>query len=484
MEIKGLQNLYAGTPRYLKALLISLMLTATAVLLLRWSGFPISPISDKTPKAFMLGFAFLLPSLSLSIDSKYLKGILTSIDESDRSPLLLLLLAQVFWFYSTWFSMIFISAYLAFVLGRFLRQWQKAKKKTQGLSQIKEAIQQRAKEMPLYLWCLIALFFLNAVGLIWQKQADFPNLTDRYIFYVLLPLSLFIYKPKRSSVYRFVRFALPIVLAMLSVYLLYVMLFHLVYFPDQWAWLKQPLSRIYQAKLFAGDTYIFYNDWLEAGHPSYMLLALLPYFLISFFSKAKTQYSQREESVFILLTSIFVLFTHLRYGLYFVGLMLILWIYRVNAGAFRLFFKKNVYWLLPALGLSLAFLYMQRTLFVDNLRLELYEEAVRQIKAFPVLGQGTGAEMVIFKNKGAINHSHAHNLLLSMMVNFGIIGLLWTGLFILSLLYRAVREHRILFFFVLFLLPMFIIESPFTYAYTSYFVLLSLFIFEQRLTRA
>ncbi len=286
MNIKGLSKQSQALPHYLKALLVSLLLTAFSVVLLRWGAFvEIRTLADETPKTLMLFVAFLLPSLSLALDYKYLKSTLSPIDSEDRLPLLLLLLAQVLWFCNSWLNVISLAGYLALVVFRLLLQWQINKSNTQFLGELKSSVKQRAKEIPLHLWCLVALFFLNALGILWQTQENFPNITDKYVLYVLLPMSLLLYCPKVKSVFQFARFALPFVLALLSVYLIYVMLFHLVYFEDLWAWIKHPLSRIYQPKVFNDDTFKLYADWLEGSHPSFTLLALLPYFLISFFAK-------------------------------------------------------------------------------------------------------------------------------------------------------------------------------------------------------
>ncbi len=464
MSIKGLSIQNQALPHYLKALLVSLVLTACSVVLLRWGGFvEISALTNETPKALMLGLAFLLPSFSLALDFKYLKSTLSPIDSVDRLPLLLLLLAQLLWFYSFWLTTILLGGYLALVVFRFVLQWHKNKGNTQFLSELKSSVKQRAKEIPIYIWCLVALFFLNALGVLWQTQEVFPNTMDRYVLYVLLPMSLLLYRPKVKSVFQFARFALPFILALLSVYLIYVMLFHLVYFEDLWAWIRHPLSRIYQSKLFNDDTFKLYTDWSAVAHPSYTLLALLPYFLISFFAKGKGDFAKKEEFVFVLLTVLFVLFTHLRYGQYYIILMSLLHLFKAYLGAFKEFIKTKKLYILIGLGLLAGFLYQERELFVDNVRLELYRAVIDEIKAYPILGQGTGAELKLFFREGTlVNHCHTHNLLLSMMTNFGLIGFLWTTLFISSLFHKAINRNYILLFFLIFLLPMFVIETPFT----------------------
>ncbi len=473
MSITGLSKAKKSLPRYLKALCLSLVLTALSVVVLRWFGFETRPLADKTPRAFMLALAFMLPTFSLALDSRYFRAIINSIDSRDRLPLFLLLTAQVLWFYSFWLTTACLISYLVLVVGRFVLQWQRNKQNKGYLNKVRITIKQRVKVIPSYIWCLLALFFLNAVGLLWQSQTTFPNPTDKYILYVLFPMSFLLYKPKTKSVYQFVRIALPIALALLSIYLLYAILFHLVYFDDLWAWIQHPFSRVYQPKLFWGDTYLFYSDWFEAIHPSYILLALLPYFLISFFDKTRSLLSEKEEIVFVVLTSFFVLFTHLRYGLYYIVLMLILHLWKPYFGATKELFKKKGIYLFLGAGLLAGFLYQERDLFFDELRLELYQSAIEEIKTSPILGQGSGAEHILFQKSTTINEYHAHNLFLSMMVNFGIIGLLWAITFCATLFYEGIKRNQVLFAFFIFLLPMFIIESPFTFSSLILLMLMS-----------
>ncbi len=473
VDINSLSKKHNAFPRYLKGLLISLLLMALSLAFLRWTGFQVRSLADETPKALMFAVAFILPSFALALDVKYLKSTLISIDRGDRLPLGLLLLAQVFWFYSSWLTIVALISYVVLVLGRFLFERGDSRGKLHALSKLETTMKQRAKAVPPYLWSLVALFFLNAIGLLWQTELNFPNTTDKYILYVLLPLSLLCYKPRTKSVYQFARFALPIFLALLSIYLIYAMLFQFVYFEDFWAFVTKPLSRIYQPKIFPGDTYLFYSNWLEVSHPSYSLLALLPYFLVSFFAREKTRFAEQEELVFVLLTFFFVLLTHLRYGLYYIVLMIVLLLCKPYIGAVKELIKRRAIYIVLGFSLLVSFLYQERALFVDEQRLELYQLAIEKIKEFPILGQGTGAELELFKEGMLIKYAHAHNLLLSMMLNFGVIGLLWLIVFIASLLYKAMTENEVLLVFCLFLFPMFIIDAPFTLKTTILQMLMS-----------
>ncbi len=510
-------------PRYLKGLLLSLLLIVVAVPLLRWAGLPITPLSDETPKVYIIVFAHLIPILCLLLDRKTLKSRFLAIEPNDRLPLVFFLTAQMLWFYRHWLCLVALVGYLAVVAGKFYFSVFKSKTTPSGkpdtppqegnlscfLNNLfsKEAIQyrpphpvgqarhpsasqltvgrhlppQRAKEIPIYLWCIVALFFLNAIGVLWQTQDYFLNPTDKYIMAVLLPVSLLFYKPSRQSIYKFAGFSLPFVLAFLSIYLINVAGFHLVYFNDLSAWFKHPLSRIYQADIFNDDTFKLITSWLQVGHPSYTLLALLPSFLILFFLPENKNKS--ELIAFTLFSLLFVGVTHLRYGLFFVISMSILWLYKPYLGKIKEIFQRYFYIPLIIIGLLAIFVYTERDLFRDNIRFKLYTDAIEQIKLFPLLGQGSWAESRLFFNEYKEYIAHAHNMLLSMMVNFGIIGLLWCLTFVGSILYDGLRFNKPLLTFFVFLLPLLIIESPFTLAHLIDLMLMLLLIFSLSISK-
>ncbi len=471
---------HKAIPPYLLGLLASLIFTVLGVVLLRGLGFPVHRLAETGFRPYMMAYAVSLPLLALLLDFRFFKEEFLKIDVVDRSPLLLLGLAQVSWFFSWWWTVLFLIAYLALLFFRQVLRLKQKEDDTGYLKGMPTKLYRKATSIPLYIWCLVALFVLNLLGLLWQREASFPNTTDKYILYLLLPLSLFIYKPKQSSIQHYAHLFLSVLLVLLTMYFLYVSLFHLVYVEHWTAWLMKPLDRHYLLELTPFDSYTLYNDYLLIRHPSYVLCAIVPYFLLSFFPSKNQQNAvsalKAEHIAFVVLTILFVGVTHLRYGIYYVILMLMLWLYRAYSGAFKDFLRKNAYYLVLLFALIIGFLYRERALFVDNIRLELYEEAVRQIKAYLVLGQGTGAELRCLNLGATFHHAHAHNLLLSMMINFGLLGLMWTIVFILSLFHNGIQRNRILLLFLLFLMPLFIIEAPFTHGYIIYQMLMSFFL--------
>ncbi len=144
-------------------------------------------------------------------------------------------------------------------------------------------------------------------------------------------------------------------------------------------------------------------------------------------------------------------------------------------GAFKEFIKANSLYILLGFGLLVGFVYQERALFVDELRLELYQSAIKAIKAYPILGQGSGAEKYLFVSKDGVSFPHTHNFFLSMMVNFGLLGLSWTMLFIISMM-RGMLNNKSLLAFGVFLLPLLLIDSPFTASVFLMLMLMLLFL--------
>ncbi len=447
-------------PRYLKGLLISLLAVFITVIALRYLGFSTRSLTDEEPKSYIFILALVLPLLSLSLDWRSLKQKFLSIEQEDRLPLLLIFTAQLSSIFSYWFSIYLLLAYLLLILGRTIYCQYYTKETSLKIGELRSNLKAKIKEIPIYVWCLPALFLLNLLGLLWQKQPIFPNTADKYLPCLLLPLSLLLYRPKLQSVYAAARFVLPFILAFLSLYLIYAQLYHLFYFDKLWAWLLHPLSVEYQREIFHDYTYKLFSDWLDFNHPSYVLLSILPIFFISVFTKKRDVTVKFEELVFVCLSFLFVGLTHLRYGICFVLLMTIFCFYKPYVGMFGRVLRRYFYVpILILVGLA-AFIYKEQDLFSDNLRFELYINAIKQIKAFPILGQGSGAESKLFFKPFDGFFAHTHNLFLSMMVNFGLLGLIWCLALLRSML-SSYKKNKALFSFTLFFIPLMLIDNPF-----------------------
>ncbi len=473
-------------PLYLKSLLLSLVLTVVSVVLLRLNGITHHPYEEQGFTPYMMALACLLPAFALFLDRRMLLARFRAIDAEDRLVVSLIILGQVLWFYDTRAMAFALALFLLIKLWQGLRFLQDQGR--QSLSQILVQLKQRAKELPVYAYCLIGIVFLMLLGMMWQSDPEhFPNISDRYILLSLVLLSLLFGQLRKATIYAYARLLLPIVLSLFAVYFLYACAVHLLYVDEKelFNWLFHPLTRQY-ASIVPGDypgkflePFYAYAECLSMPHPSFGLISLLPPFLITCFPQAFGTVSERrisyEHWAFACFCLVFFFLVHMRYSLYFSVLMFILLAVKYFDFDLICILRQRPY--IPVL-IFLAFvlvLYLGRAFFFDPFRWRIYHVILDSIKLHPWIGHGTGAEVTLFSVR-PWTIAHTHNLLLSMLVNFGVLGLLWTLVFYVSLLWNYIKGTKVMRFYILAFLPMTIIDMPFVLSFEIYMFALGFYI--------
>ncbi len=463
---------------YVKALFISLVSSFLLTLTLRY-GFDFLPKNIIYEVAFTkdisVDYTILIPIiffivLSLSFARSYYRKLFTSIAREERLPASVLTGAWVLYFVDTRLTAYTLVLYLIIqIISKYFL-----------LSKEDRASQPSAwtnlKDLPLYQWALIALFLLAGIGLLWRVSPTIPNRVDRYLLCLLMPLSLAFFRLKSETIYYMSRLVFSLILFLITGLILYIFWFSLFNLKDILAFLRFPLDKMYihDVLFFLDYSYWVYFDF----HPSYAFLMSSVAFLIALFPpKSIKKLEQRtfkyELILFFILIILFQLVTHLRYGLLFICALLSICFYaKYETYCFQIL--KRYAWLLALLFVGgLTFVYIQQDIFIDTYRWTLYQDTWAKIKAHLPLGLGTGADskMLIYPL------GHAHNLLLSMMFNYGILGVLWVIVYLFSLLKGALQGNKPLMFFSLLTLPLMIIDSPYATSYCIYGQVLSYYLF-------
>ncbi|MDO4692953.1 MAG: hypothetical protein Q4A64_08790 [Porphyromonadaceae bacterium] len=375
-------------------------------------------------------------------------------------PDLLLMVGIASWGYNVWWMENAEIAYLVLCLGLLL--WRR---------------QLHFRQISTVHWACIIYAITTALGVLWS---GYPKLgmkfVEKQLMLVLLPLSAGIVSLSKAQVLRVSWIVLRICLSFL---VLQTMLYlYLVTAYSDGILDGFTINKFYLRDFPETTVYNILMTWTNMEHPSYHLLFFsAPWATILGLSSRLRKGLRLELGLYYLFLAIFTIITQARYGFWVLGLLPLLAL--VGYARPSHYTRKQILIAGSAVATilvaTLCYLH-QRGIFEDGPRLEMFAYAMELIKRHGILGAGTGTDYTLFMER--FGQPHSHNTFLSVAIDTGLLGVTAMLALVGSTVYAAARYgNRAVLYWMLLLLPMMLIDSPFyvpriVYPMALYFLIL------------
>lgn len=310
-------------------------------------------------------------------------------------------------------------------------------------------------------WACIIYVLTTAIGALWSEYPERgAHFTEKQLMLILLPLSAGILSLSKEQVLRISWVILRLSLSVLVLQMLVYLYLVTVYSGGVLDGLT--INKFY-LKAFPHTTiYNILMPWAHMEHPSYHLLFFsAPWASIIALSSSLRKNLRLELGLYYLFLIIFTFITQARYGFWVIGLLPLLALSSYIKGirsSTKLRYMLGVIVATILIG-TIYYLY-QHNVFSDGPRLEMFAYAIEHIKRYGIFGAGSGTDYTLIMER--FGHPHSHNSFLSVALDTGIIGVVAMLALVCSTIYAAVKYHnRAILYWMLLLLPMMLIDSPF-----------------------